>query len=40
MFVCDCNFEFAKSKYFAIKHTMLLDLLFDQEFYIIMHQSS
>lgn len=22
MFVCDCNFEFAKSKYFAIKHTM------------------
>lgn len=22
LFVCDCNFEFAKSKYFAIKHTM------------------
>lgn len=32
MFVCDCNFKFAKWKYFTIKHALYLDKLLIKSF--------
>lgn len=40
MFVCDCNFEFAKWNYLPSSTECAWIILFDQEFYMTMYQNS